>query len=560
MTRISPLRLAEAAAPYLAGLLLLACGGVSLAHALGFGNVPQGPLGAVPLPVSVLVTGAGLGILLASFECARLRRATREAQAKAARAEAERDLALRQARRMRAQAEGLALMREIHRTTSIPERRDRLHRILTLVGELFEAYEVTLFAAQREGALKVQPAAYLSTRADAEVFAAFAVERLGEALEALEPSGPDVLEATMAWEGCKFFVEGKLALGETALGVAQLHRTLAAHEGRMARQKPEEILQAALAALDFGVPACRHAAKALEQGRTLRQRELAGGVRAAGEHPVMLCVPLIADQRPVGVLRIRRLAEDGFDDPAAEALEELLSESAKHIALALKKDEDDRAAITDQLTGLFIKRHFLATLEILRAEAAASGRAFALVLLDIDHFKKVNDTHGHLSGDLVLKGVARVLQDALRSGDLAFRYGGEELALLMPGASAEAAEQTAERLRAAVERAVLHGENGQPIPVTVSLGLAPHRAGLTGEELISRADRALYASKSGGATASPAGPANSPTRWPGSRKPARAPEPALTPRQSPSSAAAGPESADPAAPRRARPPRRRESG
>ncbi|GMV80829.1 MAG: hypothetical protein AMXMBFR7_20130 [Planctomycetota bacterium] len=497
-TTLSPLHLLESAAPYLAGLLLLGCGGAALVRELGLWRLPPGPLGTVSLPVAVLVTGGGFGILVATYEAARLRHRLRAAEAKSARAEAERDLALRQARRMRAQAEGLALMREIHRSTSIPERKDRLHRILTLVGELFEAYEVTLFAAQREGGVKVQPAGYLRTQPDNEIFAAFEVDNLFDALERLGPSGPQVDEANMAWEGCRLFVEGRMRSGQTLLGRAQLHRTLAAHEGPVARQKAEEVLESVLSSLDFSLAACRHAARALEQGRSLRQRELVSGVRASGEHPVMLCVPLIADQRHIGVLRIRRMAEDGFDDPAAEALEELLIESAKHIALALKKDEDDRTAITDQLTGLFIKRHFLDTLERLRTESAGGGPGFALVLMDIDHFKKVNDTHGHLSGDMVLKHAAKVLQSGLRSGDLAFRYGGEELALLMPGAGSEAAQQTAERLRTAVQGTTFRGDKGQTIPVTISLGVASHKLGLTAENLISRADKALYASKHGG--------------------------------------------------------------
>jgi two-component system cell cycle response regulator len=97
-----------------------------------------------------------------------------------------------------------------------------------------------------------------------------------------------------------------------------------------------------------------------------------------------------------------------------------------------------------------------------------------------------------------LKNVAAVLKKGLRAGDKAFRYGGEEMAVLMPGATEEAAQQTAERLRAMVEKAVFQGEKGQTIPITISLGIALHRHGLTGEQLISRADRALYASKHAG--------------------------------------------------------------
>jgi diguanylate cyclase (GGDEF)-like protein len=264
------------------------------------------------------------------------------------------------------------------------------------------------------------------------------------------------------------------------------------------QQKPEELLESLLARLDYGPGATRGALEALEQRRTVVRKEALTRrrIEAAGEG-LVLCVPLWADQRPVGVLRIRR-CEDGYQGPAAETLEEMLSESAKHIALSLKKDQDDRKAITDQLTGLFIKRHFLDSLERLIAEAAAGGPTFVLAIADLDHFKKVNDEHGHLSGDLVLKGVAQVFRQGLRSGDLAFRYGGEELAVLMTGATPEAAQRSAERLRQAIQKATLVGEKGEPIPMTLSLGLAYFRPGLSGEQLISRADRALYASKQNG--------------------------------------------------------------
>jgi diguanylate cyclase (GGDEF)-like protein len=199
----------------------------------------------------------------------------------------------------------------------------------------------------------------------------------------------------------------------------------------------------------------------------------------------------------VGVLRVRR-QEEGFDGPLADALEETLVESAKHIALAIKKDQDDRKAITDGLTGLYIKRHFLESLDAQTAATREDHKPFTLVMADIDHFKQVNDTHGHLSGDFVLKGVAGALKTSLRSGDKAFRYGGEELAMLMPETNVEAARQTAERLRETVANTFFQGEKQQIIPVTISLGIAHSEGQPSPQELISRADQALYHSKRNG--------------------------------------------------------------
>ena len=500
----------ESCAPFAAGMLLLGCGALAAAHDLDLGKLPGGPLVGASWSTALLVAGAGLGILFAAAELHAARREIARAVRTAQRAQAERDLALLQARRMRAQAEGLALMREIHRSTAIPEQRDRLHRILTLVGDLFEAREVALFAAVPGTAPKLLPAAILRTCAEEELFACFDAPNWERIQESSTGSGKTLTlkarDATLVADGCKLFAEGDLTAGELVMARVTLQKSHSLHDAPTGRQHPAELLESAMTRLDCGVPACRHALKALEQHRILREVVPVVPDQCGSDENLLLSVPLITDQRPVGVLRIRRAAE-GFDGPAAETFQEMLVESGKHIALALKKDQDDRNAITDQLTGLFIKRHFLALLEDLRTQAAASssgathanlGKPFALVLLDIDHFKKVNDTHGHLSGDLVLKNVAAVLRKGLRTGDQAFRYGGEEMAVLMPGASEESAQQTAERLRVMVESAVFHGEKGQTIPITVSLGLALHRHGLTGEQLISRADSALYASKHAG--------------------------------------------------------------
>ncbi len=468
------------------------------------------------LPVALLVGGAGVGICVAAYEAAKNRKDMAQAAQEVLRAQAQRDVAMMQVRRLRAQAEGLALMREIHRSTGIPQRHERLHRILTLLADLFEAREVSLFAAS--GGNSVQPAACLRITNKEEIFVAFDTDELIQALnaDAAESTShgdqkrPTRLmnsvesrmrvarnSATIAREGCHLYVEGILEFRGTDVAKAQWRRGTQANHDLLTSSDPAEILEGGLAKIDYSSAACAFAAQALERRRTVRQDGVPAATQSGVGDGLVLCVPLIADQKPVGVLRIRR-SLDGFSGPEAEALEELLLESAKHIALAMKKDEDDRKAITDGLTSLFIKRHFLVTLEKLRAESASQGQGFCLVLCDIDHFKKVNDNHGHLSGDMILKGVAAVLRKGLRGGDIAFRYGGEEMALLLPNANLEAAEQMAERLRAAIQKSTFLGEKGQVVPITISLGIAQHQSGLTGEALISRADRALYASKQNG--------------------------------------------------------------
>jgi diguanylate cyclase (GGDEF)-like protein len=132
-------------------------------------------------------------------------------------------------------------------------------------------------------------------------------------------------------------------------------------------------------------------------------------------------------------------------------------------------------------------------------EAANSGKPLSVVMIDIDFFKKVNDTYGHSCGDAVLKQVARVIQSSVRGNDLAARYGGEEFCILLPDADAERARQAAERVRSSVAATATDYE-GQSLSVNVSLGVAQYDAArdVSGKSLIDRADQALYASKLAG--------------------------------------------------------------
>ncbi len=160
--------------------------------------------------------------------------------------------------------------------------------------------------------------------------------------------------------------------------------------------------------------------------------------------------------------------------------------------------ELQRLSSTDRLTGLFNRGHWEEGLRHAYARHKRYGAMAALVMFDIDHFKKVNDTYGHQAGDKVIQGVARLVRAQVRDSDIAGRYGGEEFAVLMPDTSAEGAKLFAERLRLAVE-AMRIEHDGVPIPVTISLGVAD----LSGpsndyQQFIEWADHALYASKKGG--------------------------------------------------------------
>jgi two-component system cell cycle response regulator len=158
-----------------------------------------------------------------------------------------------------------------------------------------------------------------------------------------------------------------------------------------------------------------------------------------------------------------------------------------------------RQALTDDLTGLANRRHGAHQLEREIALGVRHGRLLALVRIDVDHFKAINDTHGHQAGDQVLAEVARRLAGAVRGGDELARWGGDEFVAILPGTDKPGALRAAERLRAAVSAAPVEAA-GATLDVTVSVGWA-HWAGDTPDDLLARADRALYRAKDAGRNA-----------------------------------------------------------
>lgn len=163
--------------------------------------------------------------------------------------------------------------------------------------------------------------------------------------------------------------------------------------------------------------------------------------------------------------------------------------------------ELDALVHADSLTGLFNKRHFALTLETELERCHRNHQPVSLIMLDIDHFKVVNDTYGHLAGDKVLQVFSSTIKKVLRKVDIPCRYGGEEFAIILPATPVLVAMQVAERLRRAIEESQAVFE-GSAIVVTTSLGVScydfKHHKDAVIEGLTARADKQLYKAKNSG--------------------------------------------------------------
>ena len=156
-------------------------------------------------------------------------------------------------------------------------------------------------------------------------------------------------------------------------------------------------------------------------------------------------------------------------------------------------------SMTDTLTGIFNRLYFTKRFSYEYQRAIRYDIKLTCIMLDIDHFKKVNDTYGHQMGDEVLRGVSSVLRDGLRKVDLLARYGGEEIVIVLPETDIEHGLHVAERLRAAVESAE-HELGGKTVKVTCSMGVSamPHHQSRDADDLLRMADKAMYEAKDSG--------------------------------------------------------------
>jgi diguanylate cyclase (GGDEF)-like protein len=219
-----------------------------------------------------------------------------------------------------------------------------------------------------------------------------------------------------------------------------------------------------------------------------------------GPHPEVpqsvLVARLSTKGRPSGAIALAAAEPNAYPDRVEKTFEMIARQANIVIDYARLYERTKQLSITDGLTKLYNHRFFQDALKRESARSVRHKTALSLALLDIDHFKRFNDTYGHQQGDVVLQEIARVLRGQVRSLDVVARYGGEEFAIIMPDAAAEVAGGIAERLRAAVAAHEVPGPAG-PLGVTISLGVAtvPHPEITSPAGLIAAADRALYRAK-----------------------------------------------------------------
>ena len=209
-------------------------------------------------------------------------------------------------------------------------------------------------------------------------------------------------------------------------------------------------------------------------------------------------MPLSWKSTNVGALIVGHTTHRQLTDEQLNTLHTMADQTAVAISNALSFERLERMATTDGLTGLTNRRHFMDLFAVHVARAERHGRQLSLIMCDIDHFKRVNDTHGHPVGDIVLQHVAHILQRMTRCTDVVARYGDEEFVILMEETGSQGALQMAERIRQVVEAETVDGR-GVQVRCTLSLGVATFPQDATHQnDLIECADQALYRAKHGG--------------------------------------------------------------
>jgi diguanylate cyclase (GGDEF)-like protein len=217
---------------------------------------------------------------------------------------------------------------------------------------------------------------------------------------------------------------------------------------------------------------------------------------------VSAIVPLRGRQELQGVLVLGHRSAQAFTESEIRLLGVIGGQIGGALDNAALYDAAKRAAVTDSLTGLFDHGELWRRLEAEAERSKRYSRDLSFVIADLDNLKSINDTHGHMAGDAVLRGVAGILTATVRAADVAARYAGDEFALILPETPLERARMAAERIRANVaSRPFPVPGSGGVARATMTLGVAASRGRKSAAELVQEADKALYRAKAHGGNA-----------------------------------------------------------
>src|SRR5579864_6813254 len=207
----------------------------------------------------------------------------------------------------------------------------------------------------------------------------------------------------------------------------------------------------------------------------------------------MICVPLRAKHRTLGVIQLINCVLDNFSDRELFFLQALCDYAAIAIENAKAVERIQELTITDDCTGLYNARHLYKTLEAEVYRSARFGYEFSVIFLDLDHFKHVNDTYGHLVGSKLLQEIGFKIKSQLRLIDYAFRYGGDEFVILLPQTDKSSALVVAKRIQDMMRNTIFLAEDGLNLNVRCSMGLATYpEDAKSSHEIIRQADEMMY--------------------------------------------------------------------